>query len=255
MTDLFDNPMGLMGFEFVEFTAPEEGILEPIFKTAVTKVATHRTKNVHLWRQGGINLITNYEPNSASAYYAAEHGPSACAMGFRVRNAQEAYELALSKGADRKSRRTRTVTRHQGIGGAMVYLIDRFEDGNSIYDIDFVYLDGVDKHPKGCGLILSTTSRTMYTKGVWTTGRNTMSVSSTSVKSLTLTSRAVCKPCIKEALTAPDGLIRIPLNEEKGEKVGQIEEYLREYKGEGIQHIAFSCDNLVECWKISKQPA
>ena len=52
---------------------------------------------------------------------------------------------------------------------------------------------------------------------------------------------------VSRALTAPDGLIRIPLNEEKSEAVGQIEEYLREYKGEGIQHIA-SCDDLVACW-------
>ena len=156
MADIFENPMGLCGFDFVEFTAPEPGILEPIFEMAgFTKVAKHRSKNVELWRQGGINLITNYEPKSASSYYAREHGPSACAMGFRVKNAQEAFDLAIAKGAEPVDIPTGfselRLPAIKGIGGAVIYLIDRFEDGRSIYDIDFEYLEGVDRHPKGCG--------------------------------------------------------------------------------------------------------
>ena len=86
--DLFDNPAGLDGFEFVEFCAPEKGVLEPVFETmGFAHIANHRSKDVQLWRQGGINLITNYEPKSAAWYFAREHGPSACGMGFRVRNA------------------------------------------------------------------------------------------------------------------------------------------------------------------------
>lgn len=257
MTDLFDNPMGLMGFEFVEFTAPEEGLLEPIFKTAgFTKVASHRTKNVHLWRQGGINLLTNYEPNTAAAYYAAEHGPSACAMGFRVRNAQKAYELALSKGAEpvevKASFSELRLPAIKGIGGAMVYLIDRFEDGNSIYDIDFEYIEGVDRHPKGCGFnIIDHLTHNVY-KGrmdYWAEYYERL-FNFREIRFFDI--KGEYTGLVSRALTAPDGLIRIPLNEEKGEKVGQIEEYLREYKGEGIQHIAFSCDNLVECWEKLK---
>ena len=91
MADLFENPMGLDGFEFVEFTAPQEGILEPIFTVmGFTKVAVHRSKNVSLWRQGDISFITNYEPKSHAYYYAREHGPSACGMAFRVRDARAA---------------------------------------------------------------------------------------------------------------------------------------------------------------------
>ena len=101
MADLFDNPMGLDGFEFIEFASLEHGILEPVFETlGFTLVARHRSKNVHLWRQGGINLIINYEPKSPAYYYAQEHGPSACGMGFRVRNARKAYARALELGAE-----------------------------------------------------------------------------------------------------------------------------------------------------------
>ena len=96
MADLFDNPMGLMGFEFVEFAAPEAGVLEPAFeKLGFTLVAKHRSKDVLLYRQGDINFIVNREPKSLAAYFAAEHGPSACGMAFRVRDAHKAYARAL----------------------------------------------------------------------------------------------------------------------------------------------------------------
>ena len=90
--DLFDNPAGLDGFEFVEFCAPEKGVLEPVFAAmGFTCVANHRSKDVQLWRQGGINLIANYEPRSAAWYFAREHGAAACGMAFRVRDAAKAY--------------------------------------------------------------------------------------------------------------------------------------------------------------------
>lgn len=96
MADIFDNPMGLMGFEFIELASPTPGVLEPVFQIlGFTKVASHRSKDVHLYRQGGINLILNNEPKSIASYFAAEHGPSVCGMAFRVRNAHEAYARAL----------------------------------------------------------------------------------------------------------------------------------------------------------------
>src|SRR3546814_12444495 len=101
MADLFDNPLGLDGFEFVEFSAPEKGMLEPVFQAmGFTRIAHHRSKDVALWRQGGINLIANYEARSPAAYFAAEHGPSACGLGWRVRDAAEAYAEAIARGAD-----------------------------------------------------------------------------------------------------------------------------------------------------------
>ena len=253
MADLFENPMGLRGFEFVEFTAPERGILEPVFEAiGMTKIARHRSKDVDLWRQGGINLIANYEPNTPAAFYAAEHGPSACAMGFRVENAQSAYELALSKGAQpvevAAGFSELRLPAIKGIGGAMIYLIDRFEDGLSIYDVDFEYLDGVDVHPEGCGFnIIDHLTHNVY-KGrmdYWAHYYEHL-FNFREIRFFDI--KGEYTGLVSRALTAPDGLIRIPLNEEKSEKVGQIEEYLREYKGEGIQHIAFSCDDLISCW-------
>ena len=258
MTDLFENPMGLCGFEFVEFTAPEKGILEPVFKSlGFTKVARHRSKDVELWRQGGINLIANYEPNSPAAYYAIEHGPSACAMGFRVKDAQAAYELALKKGAQpvlvESGFSELRLPAIKAIGGALIYLIDRFEDGNSIYDIDFEYIDGVDKYPEGCGFnIIDHLTHNVY-KGrmdYWAKYYEDL-FNFREIRFFDI--QGDYTSLISRALTAPDGLIRIPLNEEKSEKVGQIEEYLREYKGEGIQHIAFSCDDLISCWDRLKE--
>ena len=157
MADIFENPMGLMGFEFIELAAPVPGTLEPIFEImGFTKVASHRSKNVHLYRQGGINLILNNEPKSAASYFAAEHGPSVCGMAFRVRNAHEAYARALELGAQPVEIETGPMELRlpaiKGIGGAPLYLIDRFEEGSSIYDIDFNWIEGVDRHPVGAGL-------------------------------------------------------------------------------------------------------
>src|SRR3990167_1028275 len=113
MPDLFDNPLGLDGFEFVEFCAPEKGLLEPVFEAmGFTPVARHRSKDVRLWRQGGINLVANYEQHSPAAFFAAEHGPSACGMGFRVRDAAKAYAEALARGAEPVEVRTGPMELH-----------------------------------------------------------------------------------------------------------------------------------------------
>src|SRR6478609_5221476 len=100
MPDILENPLGLMGFEFVEFASPAPNVLEPVFEAmGFTRVAVHRSKDVALYRQGGINFILNNEPNSVASYFAAEHGPSACGMGFRVKNSHQAYAYALAHGA------------------------------------------------------------------------------------------------------------------------------------------------------------
>lgn len=261
MADLFENPAGLDGFEFVEFSAPTKGILEPVFEgMGFSKVARHRSKDVELWRQGGINLITNYEPKSAAWYFAREHGPSACGMGFRVRNARHAYDHLLSKGAEPVQVETGPMELHipgiRGIGNSIIYLIDRYEDGKgqlSIYDIDFEYLPDVDRYPEGCGfnLIDHLThnvygGRMAYWAEFYETLFNFQEIRFFDIKGeyTGLTSKA---------LTAPDGKIRIPLNEEGEGGKGQIEEFLREYNGEGIQHIALICDDLYSCWDRLKK--
>ncbi|HLX31034.1 MAG TPA: 4-hydroxyphenylpyruvate dioxygenase [Casimicrobiaceae bacterium] len=250
MTDLFDNPMGLMGFEFVEFASPAPGVLESTFeRMGFTHVANHRSKDVVLYRQGDINFIVDRSPKSSAHYFAAEHGPSACGMAFRVKDSHKAYARALELGAQPIDIPTGPMELRlpaiRGIGGAPLYLIDRFEDGRSIYDIDFEFIDGVERHPKGHGLrIIDHLTHNVY-RGRMTYWAdfyqrifNFREIRYFDIKGeyTGLTSRA---------MTAPDGRIRIPLNEEASRTTGQIEEFLMKFNGEGIQHIALLSDNLL----------
>ena len=250
MADLYDNPMGLMGFEFVEFASPTPNVLKPVFqKLGFAKVATHRSKDVALYRQGDINFIINNEPKSAAWFFAAEHGPSACGMAFRVRNSHKAFNRALELGAQPMNMPTGPMELRlpaiKGIGGAPLYLIDRFEEGKSIYDIDFEFIGGVDLHPAGHGLKLIDhlthnvyRGRMSYWAGFYQRIFNFREIRYFDIKGeyTGLTSRA---------MTAPDGMIRIPLNEEASKETGQIEEFLMQFSGEGIQHIALLSDNLL----------
>lgn len=252
MADLFENPMGLDGFEFIEFASKEKGILEPVIEMlGFTHVANHRSKDVTLWRQGDINFIINYEKKHPAGFYTEEHGPGACGMAFRVKNAAKAYKLALEKGAQPIDVPTGPMELKlpaiKGIGGAILYLVDRYDDELSIYDIDFEFLDGVDRHPEGCGFKLIDhlthnvyRGRMAYWAAYYEKLFNFREIRFFDIKGeyTGLTSKA---------MTAPDGKIRIPLNEEAGGN-GQIEEYLMAYNGEGIQHVAFSCDDLPKAW-------
>ena len=249
MTDLFENPVGLMGFEFVEFASPERGVLEPVLETlGFAEVARHRSKDVSLYRQGDINFIVNREPKSVAAYFAAEHGPAACGMAFRVRDSHQAYRLALERGAQPMEMPTGPMELRlpavKGIGGAPLYLIDRFGEGTSIYDIDFKFIDGTERHPKGHGFrVIDHLTHNVYRgrMAYWASfyerifGFREIRYFDIKGEYTGLTSRA---------MTAPDGKIRIPLNEEASKTTGQIEEFLMKFNGEGIQHIALLTDDL-----------
>jgi 4-hydroxyphenylpyruvate dioxygenase len=252
MADLFENPLGLDGFEFIEFCAPEKGLLEPVFeKLGFTCIARHRSKDVELWRQGEINMIANYEPRSPAAYFAAEHGPSACGMGFRVRNAKQAYDEAIARGAEPVEASTGPMELRlpaiRGIGGAIIYLIDRYGDALSIYDIDFEYLPGVDRHPVGAGFrLIDHLTHNVYGGRMdhWAKFYERV-FNFREIRYFDI--KGEYTGLVSRAMTAPDGKIRIPLNEEGKAGGGQIEEFLRQYNGEGIQHIAFICDDLLAC--------
>jgi len=249
MTDPVDNPMGLCGFEFVEFASPTAEVLEPLFeKLGFDLVAKHRSKDVVLFRQGDINFVVNREPRSPAGYFAAEHGPGPCAMAFRVRDSHQAYARALALGAQPIDTPTGPMELRlpaiKGIGGAPLYLIDRFEDGKSIYDIDFEWLPGRARYPVGHGFkVIDHLTHNVYKGRMTFWGDfyerifNFRELRYFDIKGeyTGLTSRA---------MTAPDGLIRIPLNEESGQQGGQIEEYLQRFNGEGIQHIALLTDDI-----------
>ena len=274
MADLFDNPMGLMGFEFVEFASPTPNVLEPLFdQLGFTLVARHRSKDVLLYRQGQINFIVNREPRSLAAYFAAEHGPSACGLAFRVKDAHKAYARALELGAQPLDIPTGPMELRlpaiKGIGGAPLYLIDRFEiddpqtaapsppegvrsasggraptGGISIYDIDFEFVDGVDRHPAGHGLkAVDHLTHNVYRgrMGFWAAFYEKL-FNFREIRYFDI--QGEYTGLTSKAMTAPDGKIRIPLNEESGKGSGQIEEFLMQFNGEGIQHVALLTDNL-----------
>ncbi|WP_419904104.1 4-hydroxyphenylpyruvate dioxygenase [Kiloniella sp.] len=247
--DLYENPMGLNGFEFVEFAAPDPQVLVDLFTTlGFELVAKHRSKDVDLYRQGSTNFIINKEKGSPASYFAEEHGPSPCGMAFRVANSHQAYNRALELGAQPMDipcgPMELKLPAIKGIGGAPIYLIDRYEDGASIYDIDFEFLTGVDPHPKGYGLDVIDhlthnvyRGRMEYWADFYEKFFNFRELRFFDIKGeyTGLTSKA---------MSAPDGKIRIPLNEESSAGKGQIEEYLMKFNGEGIQHIALTTPDI-----------
>ena len=249
MAGLFENPLALDGFEFVEFAAPDAAVLEGVFAAlGFVEAARHRSKDVTLYRQGGINFIINREPASPAHFFAEEHGPSACGMAFRVKESHHAYAEALARGAQPIDMPTGPMELKlpavKGIGGAPIYLIDRYEDGASIYDIDFKYIEGVPRQPEGCGLLqIDHLTHNVY--------RGRMAHWAAYYEKLFnfqefrfFDIKGEYTGLHSKAMTAPDGRIRIPLNEEASAGTGQIEEFLMQFNGEGIQHIALSTDDI-----------
>jgi len=240
-----DNPMGTDGFEFVEFTAPDPAALGKVFETLGFRfVGRHRSKQVTQYRQGDINFIVNAEPKSRAEAFAAKHGPSACAMAFRVKDAGAAYQRALSKGArpytGRAGPMELNIPAIEGIGGSALYLVDRY-GGHTIYDVDF--LPGGDEQVPGVGLTRIdhlTHNVFMGHMDHWANFYEDL-FNFREIRYFDIEGKLTGLK--SRAMTSPDGKIRIPLNESVDDK-SQIAEYLAIYKGEGIQHLALSTDDI-----------
>src|SRR5271167_4391712 len=154
--DLFDNPLGTDGFEFVEFTSPEPTRLQQLFELmGFVAVGKHRSKNVLRFAQGDINFLLNMEPAGQPADFRAAHGPSANAMAFRVKDAGKALQLAIERGAKPVTGPVGPMELNipaiEGIGGSNLYLVDRY-GAEAIYDVDFVAIEGAPKTVPGVGL-------------------------------------------------------------------------------------------------------
>jgi 4-hydroxyphenylpyruvate dioxygenase len=240
--DLWDNPMGTDGFEFVEYTDPDPAALAALFeRMGFVAAARHRSKNVTLYKQGDVNFILNAEPKSFAQAFARLHGPSVCAIAFRVTDAARAYERALSLGAKpvhgKLGAMELNIPAIEGIGGSLIYLVDRYGD-HTIYDVDFTPLID-EKRPAGVGL----TAIDHLTHNVH---RGRMALWAEFYERL-FNFREIRYFDIEgqltglksKAMTSPDGKIRIPINESADDK-SQIAEYLAAYHGEGIQHIALA---------------
>ncbi|MFB9887992.1 4-hydroxyphenylpyruvate dioxygenase [Balneatrix alpica] len=242
------NPMGTDGFEFVEYTATDVAALRQLFEgLGFVAVARHRSKDVTLYRQGDINFIINAEPDSFAQQFARAHGPSACAMAFRVADAAYAYQRALELGATPAPTRVGPMELNipaiEGIGGSIIYLVDRYGSHGSIYDIDFVPLEGVDQHPKGVGLTyIDHLTHNVYRGNMdkWADFYERL-FNFKEIRYFDIEGKLTGLK--SKAMTSPCGKIRIPINESADDK-SQIEEYLQEYKGEGIQHIALGSDDI-----------
>ena len=260
----WDNPMGTDGFEFIEYAAPDPRAMGGLFERLGFKaIARHRHKNVVLYRQGGINFIVNAEPDSFAQRFARLHGPSICAIAFRVGDAKSAYERAIALGAWGYAAQAGpgelNIPAIKGVGDSLIYFIDRWRGkGGSrpgdigdigFYDVDFEPLAAeasiaASLNPPGHGLVTIDhlthnvhRGRMKEWAGFYERLFNFREIRYFDIEGQVsgVKSRAMTSPC---------GRIRIPINEEGTGKAGQIQEYLDQYHGEGIQHVALGSTDL-----------
>ena len=257
--DLWDNPMGTAGFEFIEYAAPDPVAMGQLFERMGFKpIARHRHKQVTLYRQGEVNFIINAEPDSFAQRFARLHGPSICAIAFRVQDAARAYRRALDLGAwgldGQSGPGELNIPAIKGIGDSVIYLIDRWRGKNGaqegdignigFFDVDFEPLAGASLNPKGNGLTyIDHLTHNVYRgrmdewSGFYERLFNFREVRYFDIEGQVTGVKS-------KAMTSPCGMIRIPINEEGNDKQGQIQEYLTAYHGEGIQHVALGSSNI-----------
>ena len=244
----FDNPMGINGFEFVEFAAPEgqaAGMAQYLRSLGFSAIAQHRKRAITLFRQGTINFLLNQESSGFAADFAAAHGPSACGFAIRFKTAPEqVLAHALGNGgevfADALESRAVDFPVIKGIGDCMLYLVD---DGSQDVYADFEPLPGVDQHPVGFGLtFIDHLTHNLFLGNMarWSDYYEKL-FNFREIRYFDI--KGAKTGLLSKAMTAPDGIVRIPLNESSDEK-SQINEYLRAYNGEGIQHIALFTNDI-----------
>ena len=258
----WDNPMGTDGFEFIEYAAPDPAAMGALFeRMGFVPIARHRHKNVLLYRQGGINFIVNAEPDSFAQRFARAHGPSICAIAFRVQDAKAAYERAVALGAwgyaGTAGPGELNVPAIKGIGDSLIYFVDRWRGkggaaagdiGNiGFFDVDFEPLQpgsAANMDPAGHGLkLIDHLTHNVHRgrMGEWAEFYERL-FNFREVRYFDIEGQVTGVK--SKAMTSPCGKIRIPINEEGNEKAGQIQEYLDRYRGEGIQHIALASADL-----------
>lgn len=245
--DLFENPLGTDGFEFVEYAAPNPQLLRSLFEQlGFVEVARHRSKDVTLHKQGDINFIINAEPDSFAQKFAKEHGPCACAMAFRVKDAAKAYEMAIERGAKPVTNDVGPMELNipaiEGIGGSRLYLVDRYGE-NTIYDVDFIPTGKQASTDAGLTYVDHLTHNVKRgNMDVWS-GFYERIFNFREIRYFDIEGKLT--GLLSRAMTSPCGKIRIPINESSDDK-SQIAEYLSEYNGEGIQHIALGTNDIYE---------
>jgi 4-hydroxyphenylpyruvate dioxygenase len=255
----WENPMGTDGFEFIEYAAPDPAAMAGVFeRMGFAAIARHRHKNVTLFRQGEINFILNAEPDSFAQRFARMHGPSVCAIAFRVHDAARAYARAAGLGAwgfaNQAGPGELNIPAIKGVGDSLIYFVDRWRGKNGasegeignigFYDVDFEPLPGASFQQEGKGLLYIDHLTHNVHRGrmkEWAEFYERL-FSFREIRYFDIEGQVTGVK--SRALTSPCGKIRIPINEEGNEKPGQITEYLDTYHGEGIQHIAMGARDL-----------
>jgi len=247
----FENPLGIDGFEFVEFAAPAgqgEALHDYFRKLGFSAVLRHKTRAITVYRQGGVNFLVNEDPDSFAADFAAKHGPSACGFAIRFKEgAPKVFDTVVGNGGeaitDKAETRAVAAPVVKGIGDCMLYLIDRYGDAGSIYEGDYLPIQGAQADPKGFGLtFIDHLTHNLYFGNMqkWSDYYERL-FNFREIRYFDI--KGAKTGLVSKAMTAPDGIVRIPLNESNDPK-SQINEYLDAYKGEGIQHIACFTDDI-----------
>jgi 4-hydroxyphenylpyruvate dioxygenase len=247
------NPIGTIGFDFIEFAPGAEGaagLRATLTALGFTHVARHRSRAIDLYRQGTINFLLNQEPNSPASYFAQEHGPSASAMGFRVRDAKRAFEELVRRGAEPVDVPCDVgelkLPAIRGIGGALVYLSDARGGGDAFYDTNFDFLPGASRSPEGCLLReIDHVTHNVF-KGRMDHWARYYERLFDFAEYRYYDIKGEYTGLHSRAMSGPEGKLRIPINEESPKGGGQIQEFLTLYNGEGIQHIALATDDIYE---------
>ncbi|MCM2448472.1 4-hydroxyphenylpyruvate dioxygenase [Rahnella sp. CG8] len=251
MSSHYDNPLGLDGFAYVEFVSDKPDYLKDLFeKLGFVYYSKHKNLKIDLFRQGEINFLINKEPSGFPQRFLQEHGPGACGVAFFVNNAASAFEKSITAGAKPAASESRPgeimVPAIEGIGGSKIYFIERYEAPHDFFDINFEPSYLSDKETHGFGLILVDhltnnvyRGRMSYWADFYTKVFNFQQIRYFDVS-------GEYSGLHSKAMGAPDGKIKIPLNEEAEGSNGQIQEFLSKFNGEGIQHIALTTDNIIE---------
>ncbi len=256
----FDNPMGIDGFEFVEFAAPADQVAElhALFKRmGFSAVLKHRSRPITVYRQNGVNFLLNEDPDSFAADFAATHGPSACGFAMRFQKpAAEVLKAVLANGGEaidhKQASKAVDAPVVKGIGDCMLYLVDRYGSAGSLYDADYVEIENAEQNPQGFGLtFIDHLTHNLYFGNMkkWSDYYERL-FNFREIRYFDI--KGTKTGLVSKAMTAPDGIVRIPLNE-SSDPQSQINEYLDTYHGEGIQHIACFTDDI--CATVEKMRA
>ncbi|WP_342608670.1 4-hydroxyphenylpyruvate dioxygenase [Vibrio tritonius] len=249
-----ENSLGTDGFEFVEYTAvsPEQisSLKELFTQMGFAEIAKHRSKEAWLYRQGEIQFIVNADPRSQARQFAAIHGPSVCGMAFRVRDAATAFDYACNHGASAYKSEIGPMELNipaiLGVGGSVIYFVDRYGE-HSIYDVDFVFYPDYRERlaTVNTGLLCVDHLTHNVMRGhmdEWAEFYERIG-NFREVRHFDIEGKYT--GLLSRAMTSPCGKIRIPINESRDDQ-SQVEEFIRQYNGEGIQHIALSTNNIYQ---------